>query len=233
MKVDLIFSANEIQSKDAKDKTVVVIDTLRASSTIITALARGCRKVIPVSEIKVARRLSGKFKGNSLLAGERQGTKIEGFDLGNSPRDYISKKVRDKVIILTTTNGTKCFEPLTEAKKILVASLLNIEQVSTELKSKKEVLFCCAGVVGQFALDDFITAGKILAELITEVEVNLSDRALVAYQTYVQNENNIVTILKRSKSGKNLIELGKEDDIDYIVKEQENYLPYYEDGEIK
>ncbi|MCK8827807.1 2-phosphosulfolactate phosphatase [Natroniella acetigena] len=233
MKIDLVFSANEIKKEEVKDKTVVVIDTLRATSTIITALARGCRKVIPVAEIEEAKKLSRKFKRECLLAGERQGVKVEGFDLGNSPCDYTTERVADKVIILTTTNGTKCFEPLVETEEILVASLLNIEQVSADLKSKKEVIFCCAGVAGQFALDDFITAGKVLSELVMEVEVTLSDRALVAYQTYLQNKNNLAAILKRSQSGRNLISIGKEDDIDYIVREQESYLPYYKDGEIK
>ncbi|MCK8817424.1 2-phosphosulfolactate phosphatase [Natroniella sulfidigena] len=233
MKIDLIFSATDIKREEVKNKAVVVIDTLRATSTIITALAQGCSKVIPVAEIKEARKLSKNLKKDCLLAGERQGIKIDGFDLGNSPRDYTAKKVAGKVIVLTTTNGTQCFKRLIETEEILVASLLNVEQVSARLESKKEVVFCCAGVAGQFALDDFITAGKIIAELVAESEVSLSDRALVAYQTYLQNKNGLRSILKRSQSGRNLISLGKEGDIDYIVEHQKDYLPYYENGEIK
>jgi len=234
MKIDVIFSADRIEEDNVRGKTAVVIDTLRATSTIVSSLANGAKEVIPVVSIEEAKSLKRSQGEESLVAGERGGVKIEEFDLGNSPRDYRQDVVDAKTIILTTTNGTKCFIRLKSAKEVLVLSLLNLEAINNYLQDKEKVVFCCAGTHGEFALDDFVTAGASIAKLIASKDVKLSDRALVAYQIYLQNKDNILAIIKGSKSGQNLVSLGKEKDIDYIVAGQKfGVVPSYREGKIK
>ena len=234
MKIDVIFSADRIKEADVRGKTAVVIDTLRATSTIVTSLANGAKEVIPVVSIEEAKRLKRSLGEETLVAGERGGVKIEEFDLGNSPRAYSQEVVLNKTVILTTTNGTKCFARLEGAQEVLVLSLLNLEAVNDYLQEKEDIVFCCAGTHGEFALDDFATAGKIIVRLFANKEVKLSDRALVAYQLYLQNKENLLSLIKGSKSGQNLISLGKEDDIDYIVEDQEfEVVPTYCEGKIR
>ncbi|OCL27347.1 2-phosphosulfolactate phosphatase [Orenia metallireducens] len=234
MEVDVIFSADRIEEDNVRNKTAVVIDTLRATSTIVTSLANGAKDIIPVVSIEEAKRLKRGLAKKALVAGERGGIKIEEFDLGNSPRAYSQEVVLNKNIILTTTNGTKCFARLESAQEVVVLSLLNLEAINNYLQDKEKVVFCCAGTHGEFALDDFITAGKAITKLSASKEVKLSDRALVAYQIYLQNKDNLLNLIKGSKSGQNLISLGKEEDIDYIVEGREfGVVPSYCEGKIR
>ncbi|WP_027340590.1 2-phosphosulfolactate phosphatase [Halonatronum saccharophilum] len=232
MKVDLVFSADMINEEVSEGKTAIVIDTLRATSTIIKALDSGAERVIPVLSIKEAKKHRSSLGQNYLICGERGGIKVDGFDLGNSPRSYLPEVLSSKVVVLTTTNGTRCFSRLANAQEVLVASLLNIKAIIDYIKEKEEILFCCAGIRGDFALDDFITAGAIISRL-KERDLNLSDEALVAKSFYLQHKNDLLDLLKCSRSGQNLIKLGKEADIDYIYNETEiKLLPLYKDGSI-
>ncbi|TDX51544.1 2-phosphosulfolactate phosphatase [Orenia marismortui] len=233
MKIDVIFSADRIKEGEIEGKTAIVIDTLRATSTIVTALANGAKKVIPVVNIEEAKGLATK-EDNCLLTGERDGIKVEGFDLGNSPLDYSKDVVENRKIILTTTNGSKCFVRLGLAQEVIVFSLLNLKAIINYLKEKTDIVFCCAGTRGEFALDDFITAGKAISVLLNYGGIELSDRALVAYNTYLQNKDNLASVIKSSKSGRNLIKLGREVDIDYILtSEKMDIVPIYTKGKIK
>ena len=108
MKIEVFASQTHVTEKDIRGKDCVVIDTLRATSTIITALANGCEQVIPVEEVGQATRLRASVGGDTMavLGGERGGQKIPGFDLGNSPLEYGPEHIYGKTLILTTTNGT-------------------------------------------------------------------------------------------------------------------------------
>ena len=108
MKIDLAFTPFELEKKELEGKAVVVIDSLRATSTMLTAFENGCAGFIPVATIEEARELAANLKDpNILLGGERGARALEGFQVGNSPRDYSPEKVRGKVVIMTTTNGTR------------------------------------------------------------------------------------------------------------------------------
>jgi 2-phosphosulfolactate phosphatase len=144
--------------------TGIVVDVLRASSTIVQALESGYRRVLCCAEVEQAQALREEIE-NAVLAGERQALRVEGFDFGNSPQDFLEPKA--ETLILTTTNGTRAIvEAAADCDVVFVGSLLNLETVAAAARERGEdVEVVCAGVDGQFALDDAYCAGRI-AELL-------------------------------------------------------------------
>jgi len=146
----------------------IVIDVLRATSTICQALASGYERVICVGEIDDARALAGP---GVALAGERHNLRIDGFDFGNSPREFPTqrrpgRRAVEKVLALTTTNGTRLLlAAAARCDEVLVASLLNLDAVVEAARGAAEVAVLCAGVEGTFAIDDAYVAGRIAAAL--------------------------------------------------------------------
>src|SRR5699024_10992143 len=129
-KIDVFISSQSFQEEDLRDKTVVVVDVLRASSTIATALAHGAKGVISVGDMSDASKISQNLDSPYyLLCGEKDGVKIEGYDLGNSPLDYTPQTVENKTIILNTSNGTKAIKRSALARQIVVGSFLNLQVV--------------------------------------------------------------------------------------------------------
>jgi 2-phosphosulfolactate phosphatase len=144
--------------------TGIVVDVLRASSTIVQALESGYRRVLCCAEVEQAQALREEIE-DAVLAGERQALRVEGFDFGNSPQDFLEPKA--ETLILTTTNGTRAIvEAAADCDVVFVGSLLNLERVASAARERGEdVEVVCAGVDGQFALDDAYCAGRI-AELL-------------------------------------------------------------------
>ena len=133
MKVDVIISADDIKEEKIKDKNVVVIDVLRATSVMVTALKNGCNEVIPVKEIEEALEIVNNNKDAYVLGGERQGIKIKDFNLSNSPLEYTEAEVKGKTVVMTTTNGTKAIKNSEAAGRIFIAALINGEAVAKKL----------------------------------------------------------------------------------------------------
>jgi 2-phosphosulfolactate phosphatase len=144
--------------------TGIVVDVLRASSTIVQALESGYRRVLCCAEVEQAQALRDEIE-DAVLAGERQALRIEGFDFGNSPPEFLEPKA--ETLILTTTNGTRAIvEAAADCDVVFVGSMLNLERVASAAREHGEdVEVVCAGVDGQFALDDAYCAGRI-AELL-------------------------------------------------------------------
>ena len=144
--------------------TGIVVDVLRASSTIVQALESGYRRVLSCAEVEQAQALREEIE-DAVLAGERQALRVEGFDFGNSPQDFLEPKA--ETLILTTTNGTRAIvEAAADCDVVFVGSLLNLEAVAAAARERGEdVELVCAGVDGQFALDDAYCAGRIAALL--------------------------------------------------------------------
>jgi 2-phosphosulfolactate phosphatase len=160
MRVHVAFTPDEAASAPVG----VVVDVLRATSTIPQALAAGYRRVLCCAQIGEARRLRGEIEG-ALVGGERDAVRIEGFDVGASPREFLEP--RADTLILSTTNGTRTI--LRAAKQcgvVLLGSLLNLGAVAEEVRGRAEdVVVVCAGFKGAFALDDAYCAGRIVAML--------------------------------------------------------------------
>lgn len=146
--------------------TAVVIDVLRASTTIVHALEAGAREIIPCLEVEEARARAAEFpREEVVLAGERQGLPIEGFDLGNSPTEYTRDRVEGKTVVFTTTNGTRAMSRCRSAERVLIGAFVNASAVCEGLGGREQVHLLCAGRRGQYGPDDGLLAGLLVDRL--------------------------------------------------------------------
>ena len=150
--------------------TVVVIDVLRATTTIAFALAAGAERIIPCGELDDARRLRDELAARrppvaALLGGERGGLPIEGFDFGNSPAEYTPHRVRGRTIAFTTTNGTQAMLPCRQAARVLLGAFVNLRAVIAEVRGAERVHLLCAGTQGEITREDVLAAGAIVHRL--------------------------------------------------------------------
>ncbi len=236
MNIDVVISAQHIKPEKFKDRIVVVIDVLRATSVMVTALNNGCDKIIPVKEIGEAIDIASKDKNKYLLGGERGGIKIDKFDFSNSPLDYIEDIVKGKSLIMTTTNGTRAIKNSEEAEKIFIGALINGRVVAEKLaKLNKDVTFVNAGTDGEFSMDDFITSGYIINCLrdIMKNHCTLTDIAKTSEYVYINNPS-IISFVKDALHYKRMKDLRYNEDLRYCLsKDLINIVPEYKDGEIK
>jgi 2-phosphosulfolactate phosphatase len=151
-----------LEKKNLVGKTVVVIDSLRATSTMLAAFENGCAGFIPVASIEEARELADNLKDpNILLGGERHARTLEGFHVGNSPRDYSPAKVWRKTIIMTTTNGTRALVAARKAEELFIGAFLNLSAVCHRLtESGRDVIIACSGEKNLFCIEDVVCGGR-------------------------------------------------------------------------
>lgn len=184
MRLDVHLTPGELSPADILDRAVVVIDILRASTSIVQALAEGAKSIYPVASIEEALRLANTFgRDDVLLCGERKCLPIEGFDLGNSPREFSRDRVKGKTLVMSTTNGTHVMSLTGGAERVVIASLLNLQAVVDELAAvAADPVLVCAGRDKQFALEDAACAGLLASRLIDARpgEWTLNDGALAA-----------------------------------------------------
>lgn len=232
MKIELWPTLSYIDEDEIKGKTVVVIDVLRATSVITSALKNGAKEVFATIEIEEAMKLKNT---ESLLGGERKGLKIEGFDLSNSPLEYKKEIVNGKRIIITTTNGTKAIKKSKGASSIYIGSMLNGNAVAKRIADEgKDIIIICSGTYGKFSLDDFICAGKIIYGVSTETEIEMDDFAATSFMAYRDNKHDILSYVKMAKHFRYLASIGYEEDIKYCFTEDiTDIVPYYDNGLIK
>jgi 2-phosphosulfolactate phosphatase len=218
-------------------KTTVVIDVLRATTTITTALNNGAREVIPVGSIEFAMKVSGNaFGGVTLLGGERNITKISGFQLGNSPLEYEKETVAGKSVILFTTNGTKAIVRGKFSDNLIVCCLNNIKAVAEHLlQLDKDPVILCAGSNGMFCVEDTLCAGLLIKELEKDKKIISLDDASKASKLLVDStKGNVLPALLESDHGRKLAEKGFEKDIEYAAALNTiDIVPVYSSGTIK
>jgi 2-phosphosulfolactate phosphatase len=212
--VDVVFTPDEAGAAP----TGIVIDVIRATSTICQALAVGYRRVFCAAEIEDARALRTALD-EGVLGGERNAVRIEGFDLGNSPREYLEPVA--ETLVLSTTNGTRAVVAAAErCERVLVASLLNLSAVVEAARAHGEdVLVVCAGVQGAPNLDDTYVAGRI-AELLGWERTDAADMAARLVTTWDSAEE----AFRASKSGRNLLENAPELEPDIAFCARESIL---------
>ena len=163
--IEAAFLPIHLDPDSLTQRTVIVTDVLRATTTIIAAIVNGCQKVIPQPSIDKALACQAKTP-NSLLGGERGGAKIPGFDLGNSPLEYESSRVQGKTLILTTTNGTVAMHRCRLAKRILIGAMTNLTAVSRCLSPDQPVTIVCSGTDGEETAEDTIFAGALIEKML-------------------------------------------------------------------
>jgi 2-phosphosulfolactate phosphatase len=213
-----------LEKSFSKDVSIMV-DVLRASTTIILAL-ENFSKIIPVRSLEDAMQLAKEY--NSILAGERDGARVEGFDAGNSPLDI--QKFKGESLVLSTTNGTRILEDI--KGKTLIGSFVNAMAVAEmALKMAEDhIEVVMAGVNGNFVIEDFLGAGEIISHL---QDQKLDEMALAALLA-AQNPEKVNEAVRKSKSAHGLVKLGFEADVDFCLKRNSTTtVPLYENGYIK
>lgn len=227
MQIEVLPSAGSPFLPYLEDKIVVVIDVLRATSTMVTALANGCQAIVPVltPEEALERRLT--LLG-ALLGGERHAQRIEGFDLGNSPFEYVPEKVGGRRVIMTTTNGTRAIRAADAAPMVWMASFLNMQSIIWAILRQFEknrslggIVVFCAGTEDRFDLPDTLCAGMLIDALGPDVALN--DLGEAARMLYRSSAHGITDKIRDSVHGQRLITLGFEQDLLYCATP--NILP--------
>ena len=216
MKLNVMFSPVIRDELYFTGKTTVAIDVLRASTTIITALSNGAKEVIPVATVEFAVKVSGgMFGGHTLLGGERNSLKIEGFALGNSPAEYEGSLIKDKSIVYYTTNGSKAIVKAKFSDNLLICSFNNLNAVAKQLANLgKDVEILCAGNNNLFSMEDSVCAGRLVKELMSiKDDVELSDSARCAVALNQTFGKNVLKMLKETEHGKLLVQQGFESDL--------------------
>jgi 2-phosphosulfolactate phosphatase len=215
--LEVLLSPNEfstLRSRDLSETVCVVFDILRATTSMVTALANGAEAIIPVAEIPEALALRQQ-RPEVLLAGERESVRILkeltggiDFDLGNSPREYTSEKVLGKTIVMTTTNGTRALRACAGAKTILIGSFLNLRAISNWLKEHRptHLLLVCSGTFEEAAFEDTLAAGAV-CERIWPLYAggHVADSAEIARRLYPLMQSDLLDAMKSSRNGRRLL----------------------------
>ncbi len=193
----------------------VVIDVMRATTTILHALAAGCSMVRPCAEVEEARELADSLRaGRVLLGGERGGKPLPGFEVGNSPREYTAARCRGAVLVLTTSNGSRALLYASAADRVLVAAFVNYSAVCEQLRREtRPIHIVCAGDGGAVALEDALLAGALVDFLSDLGSMKLNDGARLAWDAFAQHGRVLEGALAVGAGGRRLKELGYEDDI--------------------
>lgn len=228
--IDVCLSPELLHLYDLKGTIAVVTDILRATSCMVTALASGVKAIVPVREINDC--LQMKEKGY-IIAAERDGKKVEGFDLGNSPFSYMDTQLKNKTIALTTTNGTQAIKLSENAKEILVGAFLNLETIASYLKNKNtNVLVVCAAWKGKVNMEDTLFAGALVEQLYDTFSI-ANDSALMAKMLYQESKSNLLEVLMQCSHVQRLKNLGIEKDIEFCLKHNiYQVLPKIEQGQL-
>lgn len=231
--LEVFSAATSFQEDELRDKTAVMIDVLRASSTIVTAIGNGAKGVIPVGDMGAGSKISQSMdSANMLLCGEKDGEKIEGYDLGNSPLEYTPEVVQGKTIILNTTNGTKALMRSSLAKDIVVGSFINLKSIVNYLQDKEEIVLVCAGWRGRLSLEDLLCAGNIIAELTGDsLPDGALDGAKVAFGLYEKFGDDIEETIKSSNHAGRLQGIVGSGDLSYCsTVSKMDVLPVMQEG---
>lgn len=226
-----------IHPEQLPGRVAVVIDVLRATTTIIHALANGATEILPCGEVDMARQLAAQQTPPALLGGERHGMRIDGFDFGNSPFEYKPEVVGGRSIVFTTTNGTRAIAAASSAARLLIGAFVNRRALVDELKRDgRSVVLVCAGTDGGITAEDVLFAGAIASDLLSSSETSTdhadtvtavaaleeldqpagtdaTECAVSFYNAQGRDDATRMEVLKASRGGRNLLELGMESDI--------------------
>ncbi len=215
--IDIAITADDVRKYPPADLTIV-IDVLRASSVIVTALAHDTPGIFPVAGIDEAMELKAAIP-EALLAGERNTLKIKGFDRGNSPLEFIEPDEKHRSLILTTTNGTKTLNNIEGEGEIQIASFLNISVVADYMNQfSGNILLACSGTNGKFSLDDFLCAGGLISRLDHGSYIT-DDMGLMARRVYESTMGDFHDLLSGCHHYQVLETSGHGADLDFCIRE--------------
>lgn len=230
-KIEVCQSPELIHLFDLSGKIVVVVDILRATSTMTVALAQGLKSIIPVATVEEC--LVYK-KNGCLTAAERNGLKVDGFDLGNSPFSFLENDFSGMELAMTTTNGTKAIHLSNAAEEVLIGSFLNLGAVAKYLKSQdRDVLVFCAGWKGHVNIEDTLFAGALVTALVDTFVVD-HDMAIISQHLYAAAKTDLVKFIAGSSYCIRMETKGLKNDIEYCLQvDKFNNVPKLVKGKIK
>ena len=232
MNIEVIGTAQQVTEGQVRNKTVVVVDVLRATSVMVTALHNGATGVIPVLSPEEAFALRDQLP-HVVLGGERNAEPITGFDYGNSPLSYTTDVVKGQTLVMTTTNGTLAIQNAMAAKELVVAAFINDKAVSHYLQEKQDVVFVCSGNNGLYTLEDALCVGRIIY-LLKQINdrVKLSDFALSLEQLYASKVNNLLELAMQGHHYQVLDAKGYHPDLEYCFRSDMTQIIPIWDGQV-
>jgi 2-phosphosulfolactate phosphatase len=221
VKANVFFTFKELEGYALTDHSAVVIDVLRATSTVIAALAAGAEAIYPVVSVEDGVKLATSLgRKDTLLAGERGGQKVAGFDLGNSPAEFTPESVGGKRVVMSTTNGTAALVAASAADRVLIAGYVNLMSVTDALAGAARLAIVCAGREGRFCVADALCAGilvlRLRARLGAALELDDSGWAALALATVHTPQPDF---LLRCSSGAALAAIGLAEDVRWCARE--------------
>ena len=238
MKIAVLFTPHGLSAPELAGRGVVVLDVLRTTTTVITAVANGAKAVVPAATSEEAVRLTANLaKDGVLLAGERKCVKIDGFALGNSPREMTAEAVSGKTIFLATTNGTPALVAAQGGDPVLVGGAVNFkalaERARTVFAEREDLVIVCAGRDGEFALEDAYTAGRLVRVLKRGArKLRLNDAAAAALDL-TTHYRDWADALSHSEAARQLAEVDLGDDVAFSGKpDRFSVVPTYADRRI-
>lgn len=239
MRLDVFFTPGQVKPGDLAGRLVAVVDVLRASTSIATALGNDARTIIPLEGAdEVIVRSKDFTRSQIILSGEQKMLPIPGFDLGNSPQAFTREVVEDKTILITTTNGTRALLGVQGARDIVIASYVNFTAVLTLMKvaagTNTDIAIVCASEEGSFTLEDAACAGRYVRAIPKRADsVQVNDAASASVLIEKKYGDNIAKVFKESTHGQALQEAGFGDDL-AACAEVDAYpvVPIYQDRQI-
>jgi 2-phosphosulfolactate phosphatase len=238
VRLDVFFTPNQVKPSDTAGRLVAIVDVLRASTTVATALGNGAKTVIPLEGADDVITRSKEFSRSGVkLAGEQKMFPIAGFDLGNSPQDFTAEAVEGKTILITTTNGTRALLGVQGARDIVIASYVNFTAVLALMKvaasSNTDIAIICAGEEGSFTLEDAACAGRYVRAIPKRASVAANDAASASVLIEKKYGDNIAKVFKESTHGQALQSAGFGDDL-AAAAEVDAYpvVPIWQDRQI-
>jgi 2-phosphosulfolactate phosphatase len=238
VRLDVFFTPNQVKVPDTQGRLVIIVDVLRASTTVATALGNGAKTVIPLEGPDEVISRSKEFaRSQTLLAGEQKMHPISGFDLGNSPQAFTPEVVEGKTILITTTNGTRALLGVQGARDIVIASYVNFTAVLAMMKvaasSDTDIAIICAGEEGSFTLEDAACAGRYVRAIPKRAALAVNDAAAASVLIEKKYGDNIAKVFKESTHGQALQSAGFGDDL-AAAAEVDSYpvVPIWQDRQI-
>jgi|APDOM4702015159_1054818.scaffolds.fasta_scaffold00727_4 2-phosphosulfolactate phosphatase len=233
MKCSVILHAAELKNADLRGKTAVVIDAFRATSVMVEGLFNGASAFIPVEAVDEARRLK-EANPEMLLGGERDGVRIEGFDLDNSPLSYGREVVQNRKVVLTTTNGTRALTGSAMADEVFLGSFLNLSAVAQRVAGSKELVLVCSGSNDTISLEDSVCAGAILYHVELLKSIEWTDNAFMFKSLYLYVASALTEYLSSGSHYKYLYDKGFGADLDFCLQlNRRSVVPRFDGYEVK
>ncbi len=233
MHLDVVFIPCEFAGRPRPEPTIVVVDVIRATSSIVTAFAHGCRTVLPAESVEEALALQAAHP-QALLCGERGGRRIEGFALGNSPREFSAEAVAGRELILATSNGTRTLRAVDSGRSVAIGALMNRGAVAAWLvRQAGNALVVCSGYEGIFSLEDAVCAGGI-ADRAAEFGVALGDGARACQVLWREYGGDLPGLLACTAWGRHISSMGLGPDLEVCARlDTTDVVPVLRDGRIR